>query len=302
MSRIPDNKKLIFINIPATHDSAAYYMNRLSFNFAKTQYFSIKKQLEIGTRKFDIRVVDINKNKEIDEDLICCHGICDCYANDKFGDFTKLTYKSILLDIKDFLEQYPSETVMVGVSLGRGDNKDTMTRAYDLLYKYVGDIIIIFNNDLTMGNSRGKIVSFVNFRKEFDDNDKNKVNFHTQSLLNGTGIYDVHIKYRSYATFKVDGNLKIQEMNDMFKKYNMTIEEAENEEAKKTIKFPIEYSISCTGEKVHCLPNPLNQANIVHSFIQKDGVLKKGYYYGWLKMDFANFESNFKLVDTNFID
>ena len=42
MSRIPDNRKLKFINIPATHDSAAYYMNRINFFFAKTQFLTKK--------------------------------------------------------------------------------------------------------------------------------------------------------------------------------------------------------------------------------------------------------------------
>ena len=89
-------------------------------------------------------------------------------------------------------------------------------------------------------------------------------------------------------------------MQDMFQIYNMTLEEAELKEKSKKITFPIQYSISCTGEYDCCLPHPLNQAIIVHSFIQKEGVIKKGYYYGWLHMDFANPITTKLLIEANF--
>ena len=301
MSRISDSKKLILINIPSTHDSACYYMNHLLLPLAKTQYYTIKQQLEIGTRKLDIRIVDIKKNKEIDEDLICCHGICDCYASQEYGDMRKLTLKSILIDIRNFLKQYPSETVLLEIRLGRGKNKDTLQRAYEMFIKYVGDMYINFHHDLCLGESRGKVVNITYLLHEFDRKRLNIINFKSSNIC-GTGIEEVHKKYKKYSAFKVDGNLKIQEIKDMFQKYNMTLQEAEIEEKKNTKLFPINYSISCTGEKTYCFPNPLDQAKIVHSYIQRDGVFKKGYYYGWIKMDFANYLSNYKLIDTNFIN
>jgi hypothetical protein len=68
------------------------------------------------------------------------------------------------------------------------------------------------------------------------------------------------------------------------------------------MQFPIAYSISCTGEYDYCLPNPLAQAIIVHSFIQRGNCFKKGYYYGWLYMDFANKYTNIKLINSNFTE
>ena len=305
MSRIPDNRKIKFINIPATHDSCAYYMNLISFNLARTQYYTIKQQLQIGTRQFDIRVANSGKNKDKDEDLICCHGICDCYATDNFLNFKKLTFKSILMDIKNFLEKNPSEIVIMSIRLGRGKKSDTVKRAFEIFKKYVGDIIVNYHPDLILREVRGKIINITILKEEFD---KKKINNKANNKIircceniNGTGINEVHSKYKNYETFKVNGNLKIQELKDMFELYKMTIQEAENEIYNKKIPFPIEYSISCTGEKDNCLPSPIDQANIVHSFIQKDGVLRKGYYYGWIKMDFANQKSNYKLIDTNFI-
>lgn len=300
MSNIPDNRKLKFINIPGTHDSCAYYVNRLSNSFAKTQFYSVEQQLEIGTRKLDLRVINRNKYKDIDEDLIFCHGICNCYASNNFGDFKKLTYKSVLMDIRNFLEKNPSETVMIGMQLGRGKNTLVLKRAYELLDKLVGDIIMNYDSNLTLGAARGKIINLKNIEETTDEKNPNTKVFKLNPLAKGTGIEEVHSKYRNYKTFKVNGNLKIQEMKDMFELYNMTINEAENKENAFPNLFPVTYSISCTGEKDYCLPCPRDQADIVHPFFQKEGVLKKGYYYGWLNMDFGNIMSNYKLIDTNF--
>ena len=86
MSKIPDEKKIILMNIPGSHDSTAYNMFFLGSVFAKTQDLDIPSQLKIGTRIFDIRVTmntgcceKMEQDLENDTDLICCHGICNCY-------------------------------------------------------------------------------------------------------------------------------------------------------------------------------------------------------------------------------
>ena len=149
MSRIDDSKKISLINIPGTHDSAAYCMNRISFKCAKTQELTIAQQLEIGIRDLDIRIVQSHTDTSQDEDIICCHGICDCYVSPNFCDNRKVTYKSVLLDIKNFLEKNPSETVLIGTYLGRGKWKYgyMLVRAYQLFDKYLGNIsITVINN------------------------------------------------------------------------------------------------------------------------------------------------------------
>ena len=193
---------------------------------------------------------------------------------------------------------------MISVVVGRGKKTkiETINRAYEIFHKYVGDIFINYYHDLILGDSRGKIINLTYFHQENDEKKlKTLDNYLNYNLDYGTGIEEVHKKYRSYRPFKVNGNLKIYEMKDMFTKYKMTLQEAEIEEKRNTKSFPISYSISCTGEKDYCFPSPYEQANIVHSFIQREGVFKKGYYYGWIKMDFANYISNYRLIDTNFI-
>ena len=299
MSNLNDNKKLDLINIPGTHDSAAFCMNRISFGWAKTQDLDISGQLKIGIRIFDIRIVQVKNDTSEDEDIICCHGICDCYISPKFLDNRKVTYKSILLDTKNFLEENPSETVLIGTFLGRGKNYNSLVRAYEIFNKYVGDITINYKQGLTLGETRGKIINYTRLEDEIDKNRNTKL-VRSRTLMHLTGINEVHKKYQDCETFKTNGNIKVREMRDMFSIYKMTLEEAEIKEKNKIMPFPISYSISCTGEYDYCLPNPLDQAVIVHSFIQREDVFKNGFYYGWLYMDFANKKTTSKLINSNF--
>lgn len=296
MSNIPDNKKLVLINIPGTHDSCAFHMNRLGSDFATTQYYNIKQQLEIGIRKIDIRITSRYKLQEIDEDIITCHGMCDCYVSSKFGDMRKLTYKSVLLDVREFLEKNPTETVMIGTYKGRGDIRN-LIRSNEIFQKYVGDIAIKYNENLLLGDARGKIIILTEYINEGNIKGSQPIN---RDLIIGTGIDDVHKRYYNCKTFKINGNAKVLEMKDMFTKYNMTLQQAEIAEQNKNIQFPISYSISCTGEHDICLPFPITQASYVLPFLLKSGVLKNGYYYGWLNMDFAYLEVTSKFIATNF--
>ena len=298
MSYIPDDRKLVLINIPGTHDSAAYCMNCIGAHFSTTQYLTIKQQLEIGVRKFDFRITSIDRNKEQNEDIICCHGICDCYVSYNLCDQRKLTYKSILLDIKNFLKKNPSETVMVSTFLGRGHFKNII-RAYEILDYEVGDIAIYYDPNILLGECRGRIIITTYLDNEVDKKRIKKVTTRSKSMINGTGIDEIHKKYnKNCKTYEIDGTLKITEINDFLIEYNMTLEQAEIEQKKNQSLFPITYSISCTGENEYVIPYPLGQAFIVNSYIKDK--FRKGYYYGWLNIDFVNLEIASKLIASNF--
>lgn len=297
MSRLPDQKKLVLINIPGTHDSCAFHMNRLGLDFATCQYHNIKEQLEIGIRKLDIRIASRNQYFEQDEDIITCHGMCDCYVSSNFCDFRKVTYKSVLFDVMDFLEKNPTETVLLATYKGRGDIQ-FLRRSQEIFFKYCGNIAIKYNNDITLGEARGKII----YITEYIDSQKDIKDFKpiNKDLIDGTGIDNVHKAYYNCETFKINGASKVLEMKDMFNKFNYTLQNAEIGERNKTIKFPISYSVSCTGEHDIILPYPITQANRVNTYLLKYGVLKKGYYYGWLNLDFADAEVTSRFIDTNF--
>ena len=303
MSKIPDKKKIILINIPGSHDSAAYCMNRVLSCFSQTQYFDILQQLEIWVRKIDLRISSIKINRETNEDIICCHGICDCYVAEDLCDQRKLTYKSILIDVKKFLEKNPSETVLVSTFLGRGNFQD-IERAYEIFNQEVGDISISFHPNLILGDCRGKIIISTFLDKEIQiDKKKNQIlRTRSKSLIEGTGIDEIHSRYKgkNVCDYEVCGYMKVHQMKDMLNIYNMTLEQAEIKESENQKMFPIAYSISCTGEHETFLPYPIAQANIVNSFILREEPFKKGYYYGWINMDFVIFDITSKLAESNF--
>ena len=156
MSNLPDNRKIVLINIPGSHDSTAYNINFFGSIFAKTQDLNIIEQLKIGIRKLDIRVTfhncsfycGINQiETEYDLDLICCHGICDCYYINDHNIKKNITYKDVLLDVKQFLEENPSETIILSTSSGRGNAYNNLKRATEIYEKIVGDISIKYNNN-----------------------------------------------------------------------------------------------------------------------------------------------------------
>ena len=161
------------------------------------------------------------------------------------------------------------------------------------------EILVLIRPGLTFGETRGKVINYTRLDEEFDKiNNLRKIT--SRTILSSTGINDVHRRYQNCATFKTNGNIKVREMRDMFNIYKMTLEEAEIKDNNKAMQFPIHYSISCTGEYDYCLPNPSDQAIIVHAFIQRENVFKKGYYYGWLNMDFANINTTSQLINSNF--
>lgn len=283
MSIIPDNKKIVLMNIPGSHDSTAYNIFCLGSCFAKTQDLDITSQLNIGVRMFDFRVTKVNwclKEKNWINSVICCHGICDCYH---YEDNKKinLTYEHVLKEIRDFLNENPSETVIIKTESGRGNKYLNIQHASEIFDSILGDISVEYNTGLTLGELRGKIVSI----------------FHNY-IEGGTDIINIHNKYNNaknnFNEFKVDGNLKVTEIKDLLEEYNYTFDEAE-----KNIKLPLNYETSCTGEYYKIVPLPRYEANIVNKFL-KEYDFKKGNYYGWIAIDFIDKLITRKIIETNF--
>ena len=175
MSYIPDDKEILFINLPASHDTAANEMHPLAESVAKTQNSTIPEMLRFGVRKLDIRVAlrELAEDED-DQDLNLgtCHGIFDCYYIDEFNNQRNYTLKNILLDIKKFLEENPTETVIIWTQSERGDNYENIKRAVELYEKIAGNIFIPYDKNLKLGDVRGKIVSTVYKKNSIDSQER----------------------------------------------------------------------------------------------------------------------------------
>lgn len=303
MSQLPDDQKVLLINIPGAHDTAANLMHPLGESVARTQNVTIPELLNIGYRKLDIRVnIRDLADDEDDPDLNLgtSHGMFDCYFVDEFNVTRNLTFKQILLDIKSFLEKNPTETIIVWTQSEKGDGYENIKRAVELYDKYAGDIFVKYNKNLKLGDVRGKIISTI-YKTESVDS-QGRIIYH--SGLDGcTDLEETHKKFidKYYESYKVTGELKVEEVKDFLINYDFTIKTAEEEFEKNIDKYPIFYSVACTGEHQSILPFPKIQADIVNPFLLQYS-FKKGNYYGWIDMDYGTRGIAGKIIDTNFLD
>ena len=303
MSGIPDDRKVLLINIPGAHDTAANEVLYGVEAFVQTQNATVPELLNFGIRRLDVRVTLrelADDEYDPDLDLGTAHGQFDCYYYDEFNVLRNLTFKRILLDIKDFLEKNPTETVIVWTQSERGDSYANIKRAVELFEKIVGNIFVKYDKNLKLGDVRGKIISTV-YKTDSVDPDGNPI-YH-KGYDGGTDLEETHRKYidKYYNSWEVNGELKIIEVKDFLSHYNFTIKDAEEDFDKTIEKYPINYSVSCTGEHVSIIPLPKVQADIVNPFLLQYDFLS-GYYYGWIDMDFANRPNVIRMVITNFLE
>ena len=283
MSKLPDNQKIILTNIPGSHDSTAYYIKSYGSVFAQTQTLTIEEQLKIGIRQFDIRVREnsyvsklvccsINGNEaENCNDLICNHGIFNCFQDPKLNKY--ITYKKVLETLKKFLIENPSEFIIIRTNCNLGDKQKILRRAKEIFF-YILDNVIQFDKKLTIGEVRSKIV---------------------YDVYVGTDLENVHKNYVNYEVFKVSGELKIKELEIFFKSCIYSYEEAEQSSEDL---FPYMYEISCTGEFDDIVPLPKKHADKVNAFIINYNLIK-GFIYGWISFDFAEKDIVRKIIETN---
>ena len=157
MKYIDDNVKVSEIVIPGSHDAGSSGMLWLG----ETQHLTIKEQLESGARYFDIRVY----KKE--DDLIIYHDIING---------TK--FIPILEDIKEFIENNPTETLLLDFQHFKGNSQSDV---FNLITEYLyNNGLLIENNtslsdlefitNLTLKDARGKCIIFWGDRSNDNSN------------------------------------------------------------------------------------------------------------------------------------
>lgn len=105
MSLLPDHINLTSVSIPGTHDTETYdLVDNLVY---QTQNHDLKAQLRAGLRYFDIRgrilINETAGGEEGDPVIGIFHG----------GVYTGYTFEDVLLTLFGFLEEYPSEGIVM---------------------------------------------------------------------------------------------------------------------------------------------------------------------------------------------
>ncbi len=143
LSEISDSTKICDLSIPGTHDSGATHS---IFDVAgKCQDLSIKSQLNIGVRFLDLRLQLINDKFQIVHSFVK----------------QNLTFESVVLDMKNFLTQNPSEFLIISIKQEQSSVNSTLKFETALLNELKpANEIINFTSILpeTVGEIRGKIL------------------------------------------------------------------------------------------------------------------------------------------------
>ena len=142
MSYIHDDTKISDISIPGTHDSGATHS---IFDVSgKCQDLSVKQQLRVGVRFFDLRLQLVNDEFKIVHSFVK----------------QNLSFKKVLKDLSKFIKEYNSEFIIISLKKEASDVNSTL----DFKEKLTSDLnenkdIISFDNELPeyINDARGKI-------------------------------------------------------------------------------------------------------------------------------------------------
>ena len=159
MENIPDETKLSSMSIPGTHDSCTQNVD-MRYIF-QCQDASIATQLKYGYRYLDMRLVLEKRSGQ--ETLVLKHNIARCKVSD--SPFARtLTLADVLKDVYAFLDEHPSETVIL--CMKAENSKDDVAAVQRALYEMIDQASerwYLKNEIPTLGAVRGRIVLATRF-------------------------------------------------------------------------------------------------------------------------------------------
>lgn len=148
-SALPDEFYLSEVNIPGTHDSCTAFCSLE--NMSRCHSLTVKEQLDLGIRLFDIR---LNKSGR---EFYLVHALADCFTDS--GKKTKLAFDSVLEDFGAFLKENPDETLIVSVKQDRGIiNRWFFPAFYERYIQKNEGKWYLENANPTLKDCRGKMV------------------------------------------------------------------------------------------------------------------------------------------------
>lgn len=152
MSGIKDNTLISDISIPGTHDSGARVLNSAVSKWAKCQNLTISEQLSIGVRYLDMR---LQYDTTVAGNIGIVHSDQFCYTGDGNG---KLTLSAVLNDVYNFLDNNPTETVLVSLKQDSGNNESSIVSEIRNRINENSKYWYVSSATPTIGNTRGKII------------------------------------------------------------------------------------------------------------------------------------------------
>ncbi len=161
MNTLDDNRLVADLSLPGSHDACTgegWYSELLAPIYeimAKCNDLTIREQLKIGMRVFDLRPELLEGL--LDSELRCAHGIA----------YTKMLVADFFRTLQTFLSENPSEFCILTVDLSATDDMETWGEEFTSLLndpEFEG-LFAEFNARLTVGEMRGRVL--ILSRKEY---------------------------------------------------------------------------------------------------------------------------------------
>ncbi len=269
MSKIPDNVNLKDINIPGTHDASTRFCQFPVFS--RCQRKSIPSQLAAGVRALDLRV----------DGEYMVHSYSKC----KTASGKLLTVFRVIDDIYDFLENNPTETVMV---FFKNDGKISGDECFEVLTEIINknkEKWFLHNDFPVLKDVRGKIVLINRVNSQIG------INF-SKMPYQGNRVYETGESFFINATDKVIlQDICTVTMITKWKKAVLPM--FENFE-----KYKNDFVFNHLSTAGFPLIPAFNAKYINFRFLKYS--LVKGAHYGTVMVDFITAEICEKIIKTNF--
>ena len=154
MKSLADSRLVADLSLPGSHDACTadgwYYkdLGKLAEASAKTQDLTIREQLKVGMRVFDLRPERMHDGTSYV--LRCSHGVM----------YTKLLVSDFFQQLKDFLAANPSEFCLLTVDLSATTDKKAWGKEFTELVNSAEfrSMFADFKPRLTVGEMRGHVL------------------------------------------------------------------------------------------------------------------------------------------------
>ncbi len=287
MSLIPDKTPLSTISIPGTHDSATFH-STLGY-CTSCQDKSMYDQMLDGFRYIDARL-ELNENKD---GFIFTHGGFKC--KESWWPWSdNITFHSFCEDAYKFLQQNPTETIIVAIK-AENSNDDVAT-----VEKLVLDEIdknpdkwYTKNEIPNLGDVRGKIVLATRYDDALNVGDeKSGLHFCWEEQNNKE---KAELPY-ALSTINSTQNLWVQDrfkykVNDKFEAFEDSLDNCLAGDNTFFINF-----LSLSGQNL--VPHPKGNADTLNAMFEKKE-LSPNTCYGVVVVDRGNSELAEKIYNTN---
>ena len=290
LKSIPDDTFISDINLAGTHNSCARFV-RVKY-ITKCQNKSLKEQLNMGIRFFDIRL-------EKDGDTLkTVHAVLDCYTDKKMKE--KLLFSDVLSQCEEFLNKNPSEFIIICAKRDDGESDNATSDKFHTELSEKPDILYTKNSIPRLHDVRGKIILFSRFaenkKSDFFKNEKWGINAcewdHSGTVTDSA--YSI-LNFRETETDKKTGVLVLQD------KYKMGAGAKWKKAVLPTLNanFATKDVVLNFFSAASIYRSPKNSAKYIFKRF-KDLPLQKNKKIGWIILDYPTEEAVRKITETNF--